>query len=101
MLGDLNADGRYFDTADRAHPLRAPAWRWVVPDDADTTVAASRHAYDRIVFLAAATDEDFTGAWGVRRFDADPGFAALGLRARDVSDHWPVWARFFEDRDTR
>ena len=52
----------------------------MIPDTADTNVAASTCAYDRIVGTAEL-DAHFTGRWGV-----DEAFADAA-----VSDHWPVW----------
>ena len=66
----------------------------------DTTVSTNNEfTYDRIVITSSAR-EDFTGFWGVLRFDQLCGFADLGLKAHRVSDHYPVWAAFYVGRDT-
>ncbi len=44
--------------------------------------------------------EDFSGNWGVLRFDEAAEFKATGLKPTDVSDHYPVWASFWTNRDT-
>ncbi|MCA9620497.1 MAG: hypothetical protein KC731_15855, partial [Myxococcales bacterium] len=56
----------------------------------DTNLAASVCAYDRIVSTDAANG-DYTGRWGVDRAFSDTA----------VSDHWPVWAEFYANRDGR
>ncbi len=81
VLGDFNAGCSYADPSELDPlDLRDPEYLWVVPDDADTNVAASACAYDRVVLWGHAA-EAFEGSWGV-----DVGFEQPG-----VSDHWPVW----------
>jgi hypothetical protein len=46
IIGDLNADGSYYDEDNLIH---FEDWRWVVPNADDTTVAASDNTYDRII----------------------------------------------------
>ena len=50
--------------------------------------------------ITSSAREDFTGFWGVLRFDQLDGFAELGLEADRVSDHYPVWAAFYVGRDS-
>lgn len=45
VLGDFNAACSYYDTVDSAFD----DWTWLVTDDADTTVAKTGCAYDRIM----------------------------------------------------
>jgi endonuclease/exonuclease/phosphatase family metal-dependent hydrolase len=81
LLGDLNAGCAYASPAELdTLPLRDDAYLWLVPDTADTNLAASRCAYDRII-VTRATATNVTGAWGV-----DEAFVDTG-----ISDHWPVW----------
>jgi endonuclease/exonuclease/phosphatase family metal-dependent hydrolase len=88
-LGDFNASCSYASTAALdALALRGAEYSWIVPDDADTNLAASTCAYDRIV-VTAATDGDYSGQWGVDQAFTDT----------TVSDHWPVWAKFYSKRD--
>ena len=80
-LGDFNAGCDYaspeeLDLLD----LRGDDYVWMVPDTADTNLAARQCAYDRIVGTAAVAGHD-TGRWGVDEAFADSA----------VSDHWPVW----------
>jgi endonuclease/exonuclease/phosphatase family metal-dependent hydrolase len=83
-LGDFNAGCDYAspDALD-ALAISRPGHKWIVPHDADTNLAASRCAYDRIVITEAAV-ADWTGRWGVDR----------AFEEKKVSDHWPVWASF-------
>ena len=88
-LGDYNASCRYATVAKLdALELRGADYTWLVPDDADTNLAPSTCAYDRIV-ATSATRSDYAAAWGVDRAFTDEA----------VSDHWPVWADFFTHRD--
>jgi endonuclease/exonuclease/phosphatase family metal-dependent hydrolase len=87
LLGDLNADCAYASPAELdTLPLRDNGYVWLVPDDADTNVAASRCAYDRII-VTDATATNLTGAWGVNDAFVDTA----------ISDHWPVWAELWGD----
>ncbi len=94
ILGDLNADCRYY-REEQANPI--PGTVWIVRNDLDTTVKATDCTYDRII-ITEPCQEDFTGEVGVFRFDQEFGLS-YG-EAVQVSDHYPVWARFFTDRDT-
>lgn len=47
IIGDLNADGAYYDEDDIQHFVEG--WKWVIPNDVDTTVASSDNTYDRII----------------------------------------------------
>jgi hypothetical protein len=46
ILGDINADGSYYDEDNIAH---FTDWQWIVTNDMDTTVATSDNTYDRII----------------------------------------------------
>ncbi len=83
-LGDFNAGCSYASAeALDALAISGPGYKWIVPHDADTNLAASRCAYDRIVITEGALAE-WTGKWGVEQAFDD----------NEVSDHWPVWAEF-------
>jgi len=89
VLGDYNASCDYAsDDELNAMDIAGPDYLWIVPHDADTNLAGSRCAYDRIVATAGAKN-DYAGFW-----DVDRAFAS-----GDVSDHWPVWAAFYTGRD--
>ena len=48
-MGDFNADCSYLSKTKRRNlALRAEGYHWLIPDDWDTTVAASDCAYDRL-----------------------------------------------------
>ncbi len=81
ILGDFNAGCSYASADDlRGLRLRGAQFRWIVPDDADTTVSPGTHcAYDRIVVTRELASR--FGQWGVARWFDD----------KRISDHWPVW----------
>jgi endonuclease/exonuclease/phosphatase family metal-dependent hydrolase len=88
-LGDFNAGCEYASEEELSKiGLAGPQYIWIVPPTADTNVANSRCAYDRIV-TTSGTEQDFTGAWGVDR----------AFTEKKVSDHWPVWAEFFVNQN--
>ncbi|MBN3037678.1 MAG: endonuclease/exonuclease/phosphatase family protein [Candidatus Diapherotrites archaeon] len=90
ILGDLNADCSYA----REKDISLDGFVWVIGPDADTTVRQSTHcAYDRILFTEEAA-EDFAAAWGVNVFESNE------TEALRVSDHYPVWAGFYTNRDS-
>ncbi len=88
-LGDFNAGCSYASEEELdAIGLSGTEYIWIVPHSADTNVAGSQCAYDRIV-TTWATESDFTEQWGVDQAFTD----------KKVSDHWPVWAEFFVNQD--
>lgn len=90
VVGDFNASGTYARPAQLdLLSIRGPAYQWIVPDDADSTVAQSVRAYDRMV-ITANSAENYAGQWGVDRV----------FEGNQVSDHYPVWANFYIRRDT-
>ncbi len=89
IAGDLNASCSAASPEELdSLPIRGAEYMWIVPDDADTSVADSQCAYDRII-ITADTEENYTGSWGVDNSFTDD----------DVSDHWPVWAEFHTGKD--
>jgi len=95
ILGDFNADGAYYDEALLEEVF--PGWRIIIGNNMDTTVSATENTYDRFV-ISPSADEDFSGRFGVLRFDEELDLG--GIRPRDLSDHYPVWAEFYTARDT-
>ena len=81
MLGDFNAGCSYASPEELDNmEIRNENYTWVIPDYADTNLASSNCAYDRIV-ISKNTNEYFNGNWGVdNTFTND-----------SISDHWPVW----------
>ena len=105
--GDFNADGSYYREGGAAYPadFEPPDYISVVPNDADTTVAANRYAYDRME-LTSSMAEDFTGTWNVLKpgalwdLSACEGTETTAGTERALSDHYPIWAEFATGRDT-
>jgi endonuclease/exonuclease/phosphatase family metal-dependent hydrolase len=97
ILGDFNADCTFFDEEADATPLEAANFLWIISDSADTTTKSTDCTYDRIVVREQATGSDYAQNWGVFRFDQAHGLSQKEMEA--VSDHFPVWADFFDDRD--
>lgn len=94
LLGDFNADCRYFDEDDGAHPLRAPEFNWLIENDWDTTTSATDCTYDRIIVPeATAGGEYIDGSAAVFYFDSEYGLEDEDF-VRRVSDHYPVFAEF-------
>ena len=90
VLGDFNAGCEYASEQElRALSFSNSPYNWIIPHSADTNVANSRCAYDRIV-ITSGTNEDYNKKWGVDR----------AFTEKKISDHWPVWAEFFVDQDT-
>ncbi|VBB39880.1 Endonuclease/exonuclease/phosphatase family protein [uncultured Spirochaetota bacterium] len=99
-LGDWNADGAYFKESDYAIVFPDEKYLWIIPNEADTTIAEKSNTYDRMAGTISM-QEDWTGDWGVLRFDELPSFIIKGLKPQNISDHYPVWAVFnsFNDLD--
>jgi endonuclease/exonuclease/phosphatase family metal-dependent hydrolase len=98
-LGDWNADGSYFNEDTYQELFPGKDYLWIIPNSADTTIAAKSNTYDRMA-ASISMQEDFSGSWGVLRFDEDSGFLEKGLKPTDISDHYPVWATFYSDKDS-
>lgn len=82
-MGDLNADGSYFDE-DSTSDL--DAYYWVIDDSQDTTTRSTDYTYDRIILT---DDSDLAGDSGVFRFDLEYGLDED--MTINVSDHYPVF----------
>lgn len=95
VLGDLNADGSYFDE-DGATTMRCEEYTWLITNDFDTTTKSTDVTYDRIIVTDGAST-DYTGEAGVFRFDTAYGLNQTMTEA--VSDHYPVYAVFWTGRD--
>lgn len=96
VMGDLNADCTYFNENGQS-PLRSNDYYWVTNNSVDTTTKSTDCTYDRIIITTPA-QTDFTGNAGIFRFDT-----AYNLNydsTISVSDHYPVYANFWNNRDT-
>jgi endonuclease/exonuclease/phosphatase family metal-dependent hydrolase len=99
VTGDFNADGSYYDESLLEAVFPAEGYEIIITNDFDTTVAASDNTYDRFIITESAR-EDFTGNRGVLRFDEEYDFSLYSIKPREVSDHYPVWAEFYTERDS-
>lgn len=101
VMGDFNADGRYFDEDDTANHFKAPEYNWAVTNDWDT-MTKTDNTYDRIVMLDSTYDHEYVdGSAEVFYFDEQYGISDEEL-VWDISDHFPVYAEFWtslEDDD--
>ena len=91
VMGDLNADGSYFDE-DSSSDLSE--YFWCIENDLDTTTKSTDYTYDRIILTDSS---DFVGDAGVFRYDLEYGLSYDETTA--VSDHYPVYAEFWIDGD--
>ncbi len=96
IMGDLNADCNYFDENSQS-PLRSSDYLWVINNSIDTTTKSTACTYDRII-LTGQAKTDFTGNSGVFRFDE--AYNLTYDMTISVSDHYPVYAEFWNNRDT-
>lgn len=90
-LGDFNASCTYvspyqLDTLE----IRKKSYKWAIADTVKTNLSSKQCAYDRIVMTSPATVQNYTGNWGVDRC----------FTSKTISDHWPVWAEFYTNKDT-
>ncbi|KAM6379494.1 deoxyribonuclease-1-like [Pluvialis apricaria] len=91
FLGDFNADCSYVTSSQwpsiRLRSLNA--CEWLIPDSADTTVADTDCAYDRIVACGTTLRQDIEpGSATVNNFQKT--FHLQSKDALAVSDHFPV-----------
>lgn len=96
ILGDLNADCDYFKESSQS-PLRTNGYYWIINNSVDTTTKSTDCTYDRIIITTPALT-DYTGNSGVFRFDTAYKLTFESTIA--VSDHYPVFASFWTNRDT-
>ncbi|HWQ96363.1 MAG TPA: endonuclease/exonuclease/phosphatase family protein [Candidatus Methylomirabilis sp.] len=95
VMGDLNADCSYFNENSQS-PLRSSDYIWVINESMDTTTKSTDCTYDRIIITTPAKT-DFTGEAGVFRFDTAYNLTYESTIA--VSDHYPIYASFWNNRD--
>jgi len=96
IMGDLNADCDYFKENSQS-PLRSSDYIWVINNSVDTTTKSTDCTYDRIIITIPAKT-DYMGNSGVFRFDIAYNLNYDSTIA--VSDHYPVYAEFWGNRDT-
>ena len=95
VMGDLNADCSYFDE-DSNSTMSGSEYYWCINNSVDTTTKTTDCTYDRIIIMNPAVP-DFTGDADVFRFDTE--YALNVSETTAVSDHYPVYAEFWCDRD--
>jgi endonuclease/exonuclease/phosphatase family metal-dependent hydrolase len=96
-VGDFNADGNYYNENFLKNIFNEH--KIIITNEIDTTIAKSDNTYDRFIITKTAI-EDYSGSMGVLRFDEFFDFSKLGIKPKEVSDHYPVWAEFFINRDS-
>ncbi len=94
LMGDLNADGSYFDE-DKANSLNCCGeYCWLIDNSMDTMTGDTNCTYDRII-ITEDMEPYFTGNSGVFRYDLE--YNLNSEEADAVSDHYPVYAEFVFD----
>ena len=101
ILGDFNADGRYFDEADLTNPFKASGFSWVITNDMDT-MTTTDYTYDRIVLMNATYSYEYIkNSAEVFYFDTEYKISDSTL-IKEISDHYPIYAEYetgLEDDD--
>lgn len=96
VMGDLNADGRYFDEDDVSNPFSASGFYWIITNDMDT-MTGTDYTYDRIVLLNATWNHEYIdGTASVFYFDQKYGIDNATI-VSEISDHYPVFAEYRTD----
>ncbi|XP_075422448.1 deoxyribonuclease-1-like isoform X2 [Ascaphus truei] len=91
FMGDFNADCSYI-TATKWVNIRLRTndfFSWLIPDSADTTVATTNCAYDRIV-VSGKTLKAAIVLGSAKPFNFQEGYNMTVTEALAVSDHYPV-----------
>jgi len=99
VVGDFNADGSYFNENILSQIFPVDKFSIIIDNSLDTTVADSNNTYDRII-ISNSLLEDFTGKYGVYMFENYYNFVELAIQPKQISDHYPVWAIFYINKDT-
>lgn len=94
VLGDMNADGSYFNEKRIAKTF--PLWIQLIGNDEDTTVAVSDNTYDRMMTRDTTATAEYAGTSGVFRWDNEYGVTDKKF-IKKVSDHYPIYAVFRTD----
>ena len=94
VLGDMNADGSYFNENNLAATF--PSWIQLIGNNEDTTVAASNNTYDRMMTRDTTANVEYTGKAGVFRWDTEYEVTDAEF-IKKVSDHYPIYAEFRTD----
>lgn len=93
IMGDFNADGKYFDESDLSNPFKMSEYYWVITNDMDT-MTKTDYTYDRIVLMNATHSNEYVEeSSAVFYFDIEYGINNATL-VEEVSDHYPIYAEF-------
>jgi exonuclease III len=99
IVGDFNADGQYYDENSLENVFYESSYKIIITNEYDTTIGANDNTYDRFIITSSAV-EDYTGNFGIIRYDELYDFSQYGIEPKEVSDHYPVWAEFWLCEDT-
>jgi endonuclease/exonuclease/phosphatase family metal-dependent hydrolase len=99
ILGDLNSDGQYYNESLLDQVFSYPDYKIIITNEYDTTVAESDNTYDRFI-ITSSVIEDYTGNFGIIRFDEQYDFSQTNILPKNISDHFPIWAEFMVNMDT-
>ncbi|KAM5227749.1 deoxyribonuclease-1 [Ctenodactylus gundi] len=91
LMGDFNAGCSYV-TPSQWPSIRlrtSPAFQWLIPDTADTTVTSTDCPYDRIV-VAGSHLQDAVIPESAAPFDFQAAYGLSDQLAEAISDHYPV-----------
>lgn len=97
LLGDLNADGSYYNEEGLAFQFRD--WDVLTKNELNTTVAKSNNTYDRII-TNNYFSQDYADEVGVLYFKDYYDFESLTIEEKHVSDHYPVYIELYNGKDT-
>lgn len=91
LMGDFNADCSYVSPSfwSSIRLRTSPAFQWLIPDSADTTVTSTHCAYDRIV-VAGALLQGAVVPNSATPFDFQAAYGLSSQLAEAISDHYPV-----------
>jgi endonuclease/exonuclease/phosphatase family metal-dependent hydrolase len=93
VMGDLNADGKYFDEDDILSPFRASEFYWLITNNMDT-MTKTDYMYDRIVLLNTTLNHEYVaGTARVFHFDQEYGIDNATF-VGEISDHYPVFVEY-------
>jgi endonuclease/exonuclease/phosphatase family metal-dependent hydrolase len=102
--GDYNGDIPYYEEGSGENLADFDGYITGIPNSADTNVASSSKTYDRME-MTPSLNTDFTGSWGVfiisNYYDVSHCEGTKKTQGTEaaLSDHYPVWCSFYEDRD--
>ena len=99
IVGDFNADGSYFNENLLTQIFPSDKFSIIIDNSLDTTVSQGQNTYDRII-ISSSVLEDFTGKYGVYIFEDHYNFVELAIQPKQISDHYPVWAIFYTNKDS-